>query len=62
MIIDVRFVFYCYGFICGFILLEVLRVVQIFRARRGQHLRDSRNTGEGYKKFVDKWSKYNFNK
>jgi hypothetical protein len=60
MMIDVKLVFYCLGLVCGFVLLEVLRVVQVFRSRRGQHLRVSRDTGEGYRKFVDNWKRYNF--
>jgi hypothetical protein len=62
MIIDARFVFYCLGLICGFVLLEIFRVVQVFRARWGQHVRESRNTGQGYKRFVDNWKRYNFKK
>jgi hypothetical protein len=62
MIIDERFIFYCLGLICGFVLLEIFRVVQVFRARRGQPVRESKSTGQGYKHFVDNWRKTSFNK
>lgn len=60
MMISERFVFYCLGLVCGFVLLEILTVWQVFKARRGQHVRERRNTGEGYKKFVDKWKGASF--
>lgn len=57
MWVDERFVFYCVGLVCGFVLFECLRAFEVWRRR---HLRSRKiesqgaeRYGSGYRRAVD---------